>query len=82
MRSCNDAACMGLSQWKQNDGVSCWKQIAFPSAHNKFLALLTEMWKKKRTPMTQKSSEGPAVEQHGTCVLFLKALLNVEQIAK
>lgn len=46
--SYNDAVCVGLSEWKQNDSASSRKQIAFPSAHNMFLACLVEM-RSKRT---------------------------------
>lgn len=55
--SCNDAACVGLSQWKQNDSASSRKQIAFPSAHNMALACPVEM-RRKRISRTQKSLEG------------------------
>lgn len=55
--SCDDAACVSLSQWKQNDRASGRKQIAFPSAHNMVLACLVEM-RRKRTSRAQKSLEG------------------------
>lgn len=60
--SCNNAACVGLSQWKQNDSASCRKQIAFPSAHNMFLPIMflpfpVEM-RRKRTSRAQKILEG------------------------
>lgn len=68
MGTWNDASCVGLSQWKQNDSLSSRKQIAFPSAHNKFLALLIEMWEKKKrtkkgTPKAQEPSED-TLEHH------------------
>jgi len=47
MGRCNDAVCVGLSQFEENDSVSSREQIAFPAAHKKLLALLIEMRKKE-----------------------------------